>query len=551
MALIKLAGRIRRTQLKLFLPLIPCPTLHPPFTSSQIIYSNYCSTSPYHLSPFRSPLHKHHFSSFARFPYYDSSDFETDGDEHSNPKEPGLDRFLEILKQAKQFTSEGDAMASLDQSGVRPSVGLLYSAIWALKREPELAFLAFNWGEKWGCKSPRVWELMIWILGKQRSFSVAWSLIKDMHRYSMATQRAILIMIDRYAAANNPSKAIKAFLAMDKFRITPDSKTYFTFLHTLCKHGNIEEAEEFMLQNKKLFPLETQSFNIILNGWCNISVDILEAKRVWREMSCYCVTPNATSYTHMISCFSKIGNLFDSLRLYDEMKKRGWVPNLEVYNSLIHVLTRENCMTEALKLVDKIKEAGLQPDSTTYNSMILPLCEAQKQEQAKRLLVDMVTEGINPTTITYHAFIKGINIEGALELLGQMREVSCGPNSHTFLLILNNFFRLKQPDNAVKIWMEMEKYIIIPDSASYIVLVQGLATCGWIMKGREFYSEMRSRGFVEDPKLEMLLKDPEGGDKSQEEPVKKKSDDIQANCSRDKTRRRRIQRQRKKENSTL
>ncbi|XP_042503348.1 pentatricopeptide repeat-containing protein At1g80880, mitochondrial [Macadamia integrifolia] len=549
MALVKLAASIRRTQLQLLLPLILRSTLHPPFTSSRIIYSCYSSTSPSLLSPVWSHLHNYHFSSLDRSPHYDSSDFEAEGDEPSNPKEPGLDGFLEILEQARQFTSEGDAMAFLDESGVRPSVGLVYSAIWALRREPRLAFLAFNWGEKWGCKSPRVWELMIWVLGKKRSFSVAWNLIKDMHRSSMATQRAILIMIDRYAAANNPGKAIKTFLAMDMFRITPDSETFFTFLHTLCKHGNIEEAEEFMLQNKKLHPLETQSFNIILNGWCNISVDIIEAKRVWREMSSCCVTPDATSYTHMISCFSKVGYLFDSLRLYDEMKKRGWVPSLDVYNSLVYVLTQENCMTEALKLVDKIKEAGLQPDSTTYNSMILPLCEAQKQEEARHLMVNMVTKGINPTVVTYHAFIEGFNIEGALELLGEMREVGCGPNNHTFLLMLNNFFGLKQPENAVKIWMEMEKYMIIPDSACYIVLVQGLATCGWITKAREFYSEMRSRGFLDDPKLEKLLKDPEGGDKSQKEP-KQKSDDIQAKRRRDKTRRRRMQRQRKIENST-
>ncbi|KAK1353196.1 hypothetical protein POM88_052331 [Heracleum sosnowskyi] len=40
----------------------------------------------------------------------------------------------------------------------------------------------------------------------------------------------------------------------------------YTLLYYLCKNGNIEEAEEFILLNKKLFPLEVEGFNIILNG---------------------------------------------------------------------------------------------------------------------------------------------------------------------------------------------------------------------------------------------------------------------------------------------
>ena len=84
---------------------------------------------------------------------------------------------------------------------------------------------------------------------------------------------------------------------MEKFRLSPDQQAFHSVLNALCKYGNVEEAEEFMFVNKKLFPLETEGFNIILNGWCNISLDIFEAKRVWREMSKCCITPDATSYT--------------------------------------------------------------------------------------------------------------------------------------------------------------------------------------------------------------------------------------------------------------
>lgn len=402
-------------------------------------------------------------------------------------------------------------MAFLDESGVEVKRDTVVLAIWELREEWKLAFLGFKWGEKWGCCDEEACSLMVWVLGSHRKFSTAWCLIRDLNQALMDTRRAMLIMIDRYASANHPSKAIKTFQIMEKFRLTPDQEAFYILLNALCKHGNMEEAEEFMLVSKKFFPLEVEGFNIVLNGWCNISVDVFEAKRVWREMSKYCITPDATSYTHMISCFSKVGNLFDSLRLYDEMKKRGWVPGLEVYNSLIYVLTCENCFKEALKVLDKVKEMGLQPDSTTYNSMIGPLCESKKLEEARQMLSAMIEDNLSPTIETYHAFLQSAALKGTLEVLNRMKKANLGPNVDTFLMILGKFFMLEQPGNALEIWNDMKNYGVVPDSTHYTVMVQGLATCGLLTKAKELFAEMTSNGFSEDPKLKKLLKKPVGG----------------------------------------
>lgn len=328
--------------------------------------------------------------------------------------------------------------------------------------------------------------------------------------------------LNRYTAANDPCKAIKTFHIMEKFRISPDQEAFYTLLSALCKHGNVEDAEEFMFQNKKLFPLETEGFNIILNGWSNIALDVVEAKRIWREMPKCCIVPNATTYTLMISCFSRFGNLFDSLRLYDEMKKRGWVPGLEVYNSLIYVLTHENCLTEALKILGKIKEMGLQPDSASYNCMICPLCEAKKLEEARTILAVMIRENVSPTTETYHAFLEGASYEETFEVLKRVRIAGFGPNGDTFLLVLGNLFKLEQPENALKIWVEMKQFEVVPGSAHYKVLIEGLSRFGWLVKARELYAEMRSNGFLEDPNLKKLLKDPVEGNGDEREGMMRK-----------------------------
>lgn len=377
--------------------------------------------------------------------------------------------------------------------------------LWELRHDWEAAVLAFRWAGDFVLESPWAWHLMIWVLGKQRRFDLAWMFLRRMHRKSLLTRRALIIMIERYASANETGKAIKTFHALEKFNVKADLDAFYALLHALCKNKNIEEAEELLLLKQKFFPLETAGFNIVLDGWCNILVDLIEAKRIWREMAKYCISPDSTSYTHMIGCLAKHGNLYDSVRLYDEMKKRGWIPNLKVYNHLIYVLTRENCMKEAHSIFNKIMEAGLRPDFETYNCLVLPLCEAHKVDEAQEIMKMMISRGVRPSMDTYHAFVKIENFEGIFKLIERMKEDGIRPNQHTFLLIFDNFFRSGKSESALKMWRKMSKYDVTPNIIHYITMIKGLASHGWIPKAMEFYGEMKLKGFPAEPELEQLF----------------------------------------------
>ncbi|XP_027121851.1 pentatricopeptide repeat-containing protein At1g80880, mitochondrial-like [Coffea arabica] len=507
--------RLHRANPSLFLAQLLNPLAH------QKLSSCCTDTSPSHhsigafqqtlINPGHSSLQSLHSSasrSSDQRHIYDVINFRECVKETRENAQVGLSELTELIQKAKNFDSGDEALDFLDKGGVKPNKYLIFSSMFALRKEWKLAFLLYKWGERWDCVDEMVRCLMIWVLGNHTKFGTAWSLIHDLHKNSVDTKEALLIMIDRYAATNQFDKAVKTFETMEKFCLLPDQDAFFTFLNILCKHGNIEEAEEFMFLNKKFFPLVTEGFNIILNGWCNIAVDIVEAKRVWREMSKCCILPNGMSYTHLISCFAKVRNLFDSLRLCDEMKKRGFQPGIEVYNSLAYVLASEDCLKESLTILNKMKEAGLYPDSTTYNNIIIPLCGDMKLEEARMVLAMMIEDNVSPTIDTYHAFLTGASLEGAFEVLNHMRKAGLGPNGNTFLQILGKFFELKQPESALKVWLEMRHYEILPDLAHYRVLVEGLAKCGLLVKAREFYNERRSRGFARDPKLEKLFKEP-------------------------------------------
>lgn len=91
-----------------------------------------------------------------------------------------------------------------------------------------------------------------------------------------------------------------------------------------------------------------------------------------------------------------------------------------------------------------------------------------------------------------------------------MKRAEVGPNRDTFLLILDSFLKLKQPENALKIWAEMKQYEVVPQSAHYSLLVGGLVECRLFSQARELYSEMKSGGILDDPGLLKFLQLPTG-----------------------------------------
>ncbi|CAM0944421.1 unnamed protein product [Alopecurus aequalis] len=472
------------------------------------------------LLPHRFPLlPSRHLSVSNTNSLSDQSDFEY----YDHPLAPApapaddgeLTSFLRRISHASTVASSPkEALSHLLSSSPCPSPAspsLLVRALWELRRDPEAAALALRWGDESGAERGRslpaeAWHLAIWSAGKSGRFDLAWAAVRQMQRRGVLTRRAMVILMERYAAVNEVKKAVKTFDAMERFKLEADQTVFYALLRALCKSKNIEDAEELLLTRRKFFPLTAEGFNIVLDGWCNIFTDVAEVKRVWREMSNCCITPDGTSYTLMVCSFSKVGNLFDTLRLYDEMKKRGWTPGIGVYNSLAYVLTRENCMKDAKNVLSKMADEGLEPDVETYNSIIVPLCESCKLDESRNIMEDMIIQGIVPTISTYHAFLKQEGIDETLQLLKKMKEDGCGPNSDTFLMLIDKFIQWNESGNALRVWNEMRRYDIRPDYVHYMAVIQGLVKHGCVPRALEYYDEMKLNGFASDPILEKEFK---------------------------------------------
>lgn len=400
----------------------------------------------------------------------------------------------------------------LESCGVAASSELVVEVLSRVRNHWEEAFTFFLWATKQPgyAHSLRAYHSMISILGKMRKFDTAWALIDEMRGgrtgTSLVTPHTLSIMIRRYCAVHDVGKAINTFYAHKRFKFGVGIEEFQNLLSALCRYKNVQDAEQLLFCNRNVFPFDTKSFNIILNGWCNVIGSMREAERFWREMSNRGIQRDVVSYSSIISCYSKATNLNKVLKLFNQMKEMEIAPDRKVYNAVVHALAKASFVKEALSLMKTMEGKGIAPDSVTYNSLIKPLSRARKINEAKEVFDEMLQRGLSPTIRTYHAFFRiQKSGEEVFMLLEKMKETGCHPDKDTYIMLIRRFCRWRQLDNVFKLWSEMSENGVGPDRSSYIVLIHGLFLNGKLEEAYKYYIEMKEKQFLPEPKTEDML----------------------------------------------
>lgn len=414
----------------------------------------------------------------------------------------------------------------IEQCGIMASSELVVEVLSRVRNDWEAAFTFFLWaGNQQGyLYSTRDYHAMIYILGKMRKFDTAWKLIDEMRGRKegpcLVTKQTLLIMIRRYCAVHDVARAINTFYAYKKFKFVADIDDFHGLLSALCRYKNVQDAEQLMFCNKDVFPYDIKSFNIILNGWCNIIVSPREAERVWKEMSKRGVRHDVVSFSSIISCYSKTRNLHRVIKLFDYMKNMSIEPDRKVYNSVIHALAKGGLVTQAINLMKTMEDKNISPNIVTYNSLIKPLCKARKVKEAREAFDEMLQRGLSPTIQTYHAFLSIVpTAEEVFDLLEKMRERGCGPTNDTYITLIRKFSRWNQYDNVFKMWNEICEDGVGPDCSAYVALIHGLFLNKRLGEARKYYEEMKGKELLLDHKTDERLQDWLSGEAFADHPI--------------------------------
>ncbi|KNA19490.1 hypothetical protein SOVF_061230 [Spinacia oleracea] len=396
----------------------------------------------------------------------------------------------------------------LNQCGISLTSELVVEVLSRIRNDWELAIMFFLWAGKQPdyVHSVRQYHSIISILAKRRKFDTAWSLIDEMRKAGIVNPKTLLIMIRRYAATHDVVNAINTFHGFKRFNFLVGVDDFQKLLSALTRYKNVQEAEQLLFSNRNTYQFNTKSFNIILNGWCNIVGSPREANRFWRLMIELGVKRDVFSFSSIISCYSKLNRLKEVLKLFGQMKEMGILPDRKAYNSIMHALAKEGRAKEALNLLQIMEDKGIAPNVVTYNSLIKPLCKAKKRDEAQNVFDVMLSRGLKPSIRTFHAFL-GIQRSGeeAFMLLDKMKELGCQPNKDSYLILIRKFCRWQQIDIVFTLWDQMKENGLNDDVTSHVALIHGLFLNGKLEEAHKIYSEMKEKDMNPDVKTEELI----------------------------------------------
>ncbi|XP_031394250.1 pentatricopeptide repeat-containing protein At5g15010, mitochondrial isoform X2 [Punica granatum] len=402
--------------------------------------------------------------------------------------------------------------AALEHCIIAATSALVVEVLSRVRNDWEAAFTFFLWAGKQPGYTHclREFHSMISILAKMRKFDTAWALIDEMRgrgdRPSMVTPHTLLIMIRKYCAVHDVGRAVNAFYLHKKYGLEAGIDEFQGLLSALCRYKNVQDAEHLMFCNRTVFPLNTKSFNIILNGWCNVIIRPRDGERIWREMGKRGVAHDVVSYASLMSCYSKTNSLNMVLKLFNRMKQQGISPDRKVYNAVIHALVKAKHVNEAVNLLKTMEEKGIVPNIVTYNSLIKPLCKARRLDEARKVFDEMLQRSLRPTARTFNAFLRILKTgKEIFELLEKMKDMGCPPCYDTYIMLIRKFCRWRQLDDVFRLWSEMSENGLFPDRSSYIVLIHGLFLNGKLEEAHKYYEEMKSKQFLPEPKTDEML----------------------------------------------
>ncbi|KAF5819623.1 putative tetratricopeptide-like helical domain superfamily [Helianthus annuus] len=399
---------------------------------------------------------------------------------------------------------------NLEQCNASVSPELVTEILSRVRNDWKAAFTFFRWaGKQPGyTHSLRQYHCVIAILGKMRRFNAAWALVNEMNKSekSMVSQQTLLIMIRKYSAVHDVDKAVKTFNAFNRFNLQAGVHEFHDLLIALCRCKNVKEAEGLMKGNKDVYPLTTKSFNIILNGWCNVVCSPREGRRIWWEMCNERIPRDVISYSTIITCYSKCNETKEVIKIFNELKASGVNPDIRIYNGVIHAFSKSGLEKDARELMNEMKENGIRPNAITYNSMIMPFCKKGKTSDAYKLFDEMLQRKLVPTVQTYQAFFRASRTsKEALSILQKMNEMGCCMDHDTYALLIRKLCRWGRFEEVWKLWNEMISSGLDHDRSSYVALVNGLFLNGKLEEAYKYQVEMKSKGLLPEPVIEETL----------------------------------------------
>ncbi|TVU47988.1 hypothetical protein EJB05_07606, partial [Eragrostis curvula] len=309
--------------------------------------------------------------------------------------------------------------------------------------------------------SPFALDTALYVLGRSRRFTDMWDLLRSIRRRcpDAVTPRTAMVVLGRVAKVCSVRETVDSFRRLERMvRAREDADPAGLFnalLRTLCQEKSMSDARNVYHALKYEFPVNLQTFNILLSGWKSAD----DAEAFVAEMRELGVEPDLVTYNSLIDCHCKNRGVDKAYELLDEMRKKDISPDVITYTSLIGGLGLIGQPDKAKGLLKEMHELGCHPDVAAYNAAIRNFVIAKRLGDAFALMDEMASKGLMPNPTTYNLFFRlyywAYDIGSAWQLYQKMRSEGCFPNTQSCMFIIRLCHRHRMVAQALELWSDM------------------------------------------------------------------------------------------------
>ncbi|KAG0569852.1 hypothetical protein KC19_6G120700 [Ceratodon purpureus] len=371
---------------------------------------------------------------------------------------------LLLSKILRSKASWGASTAKrLKQSNVEVTPFHVTEVLRLHRHSIEPAWRFFKWAQQQKrCKRGLfMYSKMLQLLGDARRFDDLWSLLDEMKRDSRQIPPAIFLgVIRNYVKADQMDGALKAFCAMEKYGCKPTTLVFNSMIDIFRAVGDYAQVESLF-------------------------------RNIQDSSSC---APDVITYTMMIDCRGKAGQIEAAFDLFQEMHRKGYKANVITYSSLISSLGKAGRISEACNLLSGMQINGCKPNNVTYNGLIVSLGGAGQAELAYSHYKEMIVLGLVPNVSTQAVVVASLvkigNLTEAHTLFQTAANRSRDTEFDVMKSVVGSICKSGQFEAGLKFFQDAKKNGYEPSVGAYSVLIYSLSKSGCAGEALDLFQEL-------------------------------------------------------------
>ncbi|KAL5794937.1 hypothetical protein ACOSP7_003531 [Xanthoceras sorbifolium] len=384
-----------------------------------------------------------------------------------------------------------------------------------LVKSPQKALWFFDWVQQMSfAHNDQSFFLMLEILGRSRNLNIARNFLLSIEKRSGGLikpgDKFFNSLIRSYGNAGLFQESIKIFTMMKSIGVSPSVVSFNSLLLILLKRGRTNMAKSVFDEMLSTFGVtpDVYTFNILIRGFCKNSL-VHEAFRFFKEMERFKCDPDVVTYNTIVDGLCRAGKVNTACNVVKGMGRKvaDLNPNVVTYTTLIRGYCMKQDIDEALVTFEEMLNRGLKPSRVTYNTLIKGLSEARKLDKIREILER--AKGFTPDTCTFNTLINihciGGNLVEALNMFERMKRLRVLPDSATYSVLIRSLCQKVDFEGAEKLFDELsEKEILLSETgctplvAAYNPMFEYLCGNGKTKKAERVFRQLMRRG-TQDP----------------------------------------------------